>query len=85
MGGGKKEKMMADMRNDLAKARDAWLESLEGVECAEGRSEGQFLRNRLERAFLAGWFSCEVKTKELAKEQTTFSSGMGACAGKAGE
>lgn len=46
---------MADLRNDLAKARDAWLDSQEGVECCAGTCSHQYLRNRLERAFIAGW------------------------------
>lgn len=52
---------MADLRNDLAKARDAWFESDEGIRAADSESlrlgshVELFLRNRLERAFVAGW------------------------------
>lgn len=50
---------MTDLRNPTAKARDEWLESEEGKEVMEesilrSESQKQFLKNRLERAFLAG-------------------------------
>ena len=44
-----------DLRSSLARARDEWFESPEGKNCCIGASSGQYLRNRLERAFLAGW------------------------------
>lgn len=44
-----------DLRNDLAKARDAWLESSEGRICCSGYPGGEYLRNRLVAAFIAGW------------------------------
>ncbi len=39
----------------LATERDGWLNSDEGLDCAEGTTSGQHLRNRLERAYIAGW------------------------------
>jgi hypothetical protein len=46
--------MAKDVRSELAKARDEWFESDEGQRCCEGGANGQYLRNRLEIAFLAG-------------------------------
>lgn len=45
---------MSDLRSDSAKARDTWLESDEGKKCCENIAGGQYLKNRLELAFLAG-------------------------------
>ena len=45
---------MTDLRSPEAKARDKWLESKEGQTCCEGTANGQYLQNRLERAFSAG-------------------------------
>jgi hypothetical protein len=42
------------MKSPLAKARDKWLLSEEGKKCCEGQTSGQYLQNRLEKAFLAG-------------------------------
>ena len=47
------------MRSPLAKARDNWLSSAEGVSCADPsilrhREHGVYLTNRLVEAFLAG-------------------------------
>jgi len=39
---------------EIAKARDAWLETEDGQECLDGSAEGQFLKNRIETAFMAG-------------------------------
>lgn len=46
---------------EIAKARDAWFESKEGLDCCDfltlgkyGHGAERFLKNRLERAFLAG-------------------------------
>lgn len=55
----------------LAKARDKWLESEEGKRCCEGRTEGQYLRNRLELAFIAGWEAATKKIKQIIKEDLT--------------
>ena len=43
------------MKSELAKARDKWLNSEEGKKCCEGTTAGQYLQNRLELAFIAGW------------------------------
>jgi hypothetical protein len=44
----------SDHRSTLAIVRDEWLESEEGKRSCEGTAEGQYLRNRIELAFLAG-------------------------------
>jgi hypothetical protein len=41
-------------RHPLAIAWDEWLASKEGQQCAEGRPTGEYLENRLHRAFEAG-------------------------------
>lgn len=51
---------MPDLRNSTAKARDAFIESDEGKQLTDPISLGarpdqrQYLRNRIETAFLAG-------------------------------
>lgn len=47
-------------RSPLALARDEWLDSPEGRQCCEGSAHGQYLRNRLIRAFLAGVEAAEA-------------------------
>jgi hypothetical protein len=49
-----------DLRNPLAKARDKFFESLQGDALTVGMPGGQYLRNRLEAAFIAGWNACEI-------------------------
>lgn len=49
------------MKSELAKARDKWLMSEDGRECCKGKTSGQYLQNRLERAFLAGAKELEVE------------------------
>ena len=44
-----------DMRSYAAKERDKWLESPEGLESQAGTTQGQYLTNRLQRAFIAGY------------------------------
>lgn len=56
---GKKNK---DLRSLLAKARDEWLESDEGKKCLEGTTYGDYLRNRIYTAFIAGWDAHESLT-----------------------
>jgi len=51
------------MKSDLAKARDKWLLSVEGKKCCEGTTSGQYLENRIRRAFIAGWSSLELLKK----------------------
>lgn len=46
---------MPEMTAPIAKARDEWFESKEGIECQDGEADGKYLRNRLEAAFIAGW------------------------------
>jgi len=57
------------MKSELAKARDKWIIGDEGKSCCKGQASGQYLQNRLERAFLAGAkFSAErIEELELAK------------------
>jgi hypothetical protein len=60
------KKSKQDLRSPLAKERDAWLESKEGRGCLAGTPTGQYLQNRLERAFMAG-----VRAAEKLTGQTT--------------
>jgi len=66
--------MTKDHRSDLAKARDAWFESDEGQRCNDpytltGAGDyAKYLKNRLERALLAG-----VKIGERMKQNETTS------------
>ena len=50
-----KRNLVTDMRSPLAKARDDWMLSDEGERLSLGNVDGQYLRNRLEAAFIAGW------------------------------
>lgn len=50
-----------DMRSPLVKARDEWLASREGVKCCAGTAKGEYLKNRLVLAFLAGTKWAEKK------------------------
>jgi hypothetical protein len=59
---------LADLRNDLAKARDAWFESAEGKRAVDSTTLPNanaytYLRNRLESAFIAGWNAKENQPK----------------------
>lgn len=51
------------MKSKLAKARDEWLQSKEGKKCSIGKTHGQYLRNRIKRAFIAGWDACSQALK----------------------
>ena len=51
-------------KSKLAKARDKWLQSDDGKECSIGEANGQYLHNRIERAFIAGWDACEQALKK---------------------
>jgi hypothetical protein len=44
-----------DLRSPVARMRDAWFETTEGKEACEGDASGQYLRNRLEMAYLSGY------------------------------
>lgn len=51
---------MSDLRSSLAKARDDFLDSEAGRDLCDSRNLpatafSQYLRNRLEQAFIAGW------------------------------
>jgi len=59
---GVKEKKQ-DPRNDIAFARDMWLESPTGKKCLDGTAQGKYLEHRLEYAFMAGWNACEENEK----------------------
>lgn len=48
-----------DLRSDLAKARDKFFGSKQGESLCEGTTYGQYLKHRLERAFVEGWVKCE--------------------------
>jgi hypothetical protein len=48
-----------DTKSPLAKARDKWMRSKEGRDCLDNGilfspNHGPYLKNRLERAFIAG-------------------------------
>lgn len=67
---------MADLRNDLAKALDDWFESKSGKEASWGATMGlsgyleQYLRNRLRRAFVAGWEARERTEQQRAPSKS---------------
>ena len=56
------------MKSTLAKARDKWLQSDVGKKCREGSPAGQYLENRLEAAFIAGWKACGDAIEKALKE-----------------
>jgi len=53
------------MKSKLARARDNWFLSDDGKECCKGQASGIYLKNRLERAFLAGANFSSKRIKEL--------------------
>jgi len=55
------------MKSQLAQSRDNWLQSEEGEKCCEGQAEGQYLRNRIIEAFIAGWDAHEQSQNEDEK------------------
>jgi len=59
------------MKSPLAKARDKWFVSDDGKECCKGQTSGQYLQNRLERAFLAGAKFSSERIKELESTAIT--------------
>ena len=67
---------MSDLRSLGAKARDAFIESREGksycdpVTIGARPGEWQYLKNRIEAAFIAGWNACEKIQNEAQKERT---------------
>jgi len=50
-----KRRLHGVVKHPSAIARDKWLASKDGQECTNGTTWGQYLENRLVRAFLAGW------------------------------
>jgi hypothetical protein len=53
----------------LVKARDEWFNSKEGKSCCDGSTSGEFLRNRLDCAFLAGATAGEAAAKKQLSER----------------
>ena len=53
------------MKSQLAKAKDKWLLSAEGEAACHGIASGQYLRNRLVTAFLAGYNVAEERIQDL--------------------
>lgn len=51
-------------KHPTAIARDRWFESDEGQKCLRGRAEGEYLKNRIERAFLAGAGTASASSSE---------------------
>jgi hypothetical protein len=64
-----------DLRCPSAKARDEWFNSFDGVRCLDGTAEGQYLRNRLECAFLAGWEKLPLAFTDLPSQLPAFYQG----------
>ena len=65
---GKSIKKGQDLRSPLAKARDEYFQSNEGKKMCEGGASGQYLKSRLERAFIAGWDLARNNVIENAKK-----------------
>lgn len=59
-----------------AAALSLWTVSIQGRQCADGPAEGEYLRNRLATAFLAGWQAAEdraitraeIRANQLARD-----------------
>lgn len=64
---------MADLRNELARARDDWMRSDAGRRCRGGSPEGCYLDNRIEAAFIAGW-----NARDAAPEDDAIDAAMSA-------
>lgn len=69
--------MSEDLRTPIAKARDNWLESAEGLHCLEDsilsyRELTHYLRNRLQLAFQAGWNTRDEHDKGKDDQQQLF-------------
>jgi hypothetical protein len=60
----------ADLRSPLARERDEWFASKEGIGCTDGSASGLFLRHRLELAFLAGARAQELIDDDRTNGQT---------------
>lgn len=57
--------MARPKKSSLAKARDMFFWTKRGEKLCEGTATGQYLKNRLEDAFVAGWDACKkyIETK----------------------
>lgn len=55
-------------KHPAAEARDRWLSNDEGKSCCDGNAKGQYLQNRLERAFMAGWNACEELVRRKVRD-----------------
>lgn len=55
------------MKSELAKAIDEWLQSDEGKKLCQDSAAGQYLKNRLRVAFIAGWDACGNTCKQSSK------------------
>lgn len=51
----------------LAKVIDNWFTKEEGLSCSEGMTSGEYLKNRLQLAFVAGWYAHESYIKKVGK------------------
>lgn len=56
-----------DQRSTIAKARDDYFVSDEGKRNLDGEAKGQYLQNRLELAFLAGYHAAERALVDYAQ------------------
>lgn len=59
---------MKDINSDgrsMAEAWLKWIDSAEGVACSSGSSSGEFLKNRLWHAFMAG---CKARLEQASVE-----------------
>lgn len=62
---------MPDLRNPLSKARDLWFETDEGKRAAKPATTvlaAQFLKNRLDSAFIAGWDACVQQMSKVVAD-----------------
>jgi len=55
------------MSRKLAKARDRWILSEDGQKCCSGKTQGIFLKDRLEEAFRDGWNAHEILHEKPCK------------------
>lgn len=46
-----------------------WNASIQGQQCADGSADGDYLRNKLRMAFLAGWDAAKNHVIRAAKEE----------------
>jgi len=67
------------MKSQLAKARDKWLQSRDGNQCTFGEARGQYLHNRIERAFIAGWDACKCKEGRSSPPESTNARSLDDC------